>query len=371
MPTVLVAPTAYKGTLSPSAAAAAMVSGLQDAGIASVVPAPLADGGDGTVESLHMAVGGQLEKLVVTGPLGQPVQATWLRLADLAVIELASASGLALVGPDTLEPLAAHTIGTGQLLASCLASGMGQIVVAAGGSASTDGGTGALRALGARFLDAQANELPPGGGALVRLSACDLDALERWAGKARILVATDVTNPLLGKRGAARVYAPQKGASAEQVELLELALKRLADVLERQTGCRARRLPGSGAAGGTAFGLVCALAAEIIPGFKWLSALTGLESKVASADLVITGEGRLDEQSLSGKVIGELAALCRKHRKRLWALPARVQPGIDWSYFAIERVLPVARGAEPVSASDIRRAARQAAERFLDRPPRC
>lgn len=347
-----------------------MVSGLQDAGIASVVPAPLADGGDGTVEALHMAVGGQLEKLVVTGPLDQPVEATWLRLDELAVIELASASGLALVPPDRLEPLAAHTIGTGQLIASCLASGMGQMVVAAGGSASTDGGTGALRALGAKFLDAQGNELPPGGGALVGLCACDLDALERRAGKARILVATDVNNPLLGKRGAARVYAPQKGASAEQVELLELALTRLADVLEHQTGCRARRKPGSGAAGGTAFGLVCALGAEIIPGFQWLSDLTGLESKVASADLVITGEGRLDEQSLSGKVTGELAALCRKHRKRLWALPAQVQPGIDWWCFGIERVLPVARFDRPVCQSDIRRAARQAAERFLDCPRR-
>jgi glycerate kinase len=355
---ILVAPTAYKGTLSPAEVAEAIAAGVRDAaGNADIVLAPVADGGDGTIESLHMARGGTVHKLAVRGPLSEPAQAAWLEINDLAVIELANASGLALVPPDRLRPLSAHTEGTGEVLAHCVASGVPNIVVAVGGSASTDGGTGALRSLGARFLDADGQDLGAGGGGLTRLHSCDLSGLNRWLNATCIRVATDVTNPLLGPAGAAGIFAPQKGADAEQVELLEAALGRLADVLESATGRRSRDLPGAGAAGGTAFGLACALGAEIIPGFRWIADLTQLEMKVKEADLIITGEGRLDRQSLSGKVIGELAAICRCHNKPLYVLPALAEDNVDWQNFGIAAVTPLATGSERISGKDISTAA--------------
>ncbi len=357
---VLVAPTAYKETLTPAQVAEAMAEGIRDAaGSAEIILAPVADGGDGTVESLHMALGGEINKLVVKGPLGAPAEAAWLRLNGLAVIELANASGLALLPPGQLSPLTAHTQGTGEVLAHCLTSGVAEIVVAVGGSASTDGGTAALRALGAKFFDAAGDELLPGGGELIRLDSCDLSGLSKWSGAARIRVATDVTNPLLGNDGAARTFAPQKGAKPDQVELLEAALEQLADVLETTAGKRVRHVPGAGAAGGTAFGLACALGAEIIPGFRWLAELTQLESKIQRADLVVTGEGRLDRQSLSGKVIGELAAMCRRYGKPLLAAPALAEDNVDWQALGIAAVARVAEGGQRIGREDIRRTVAQ------------
>jgi len=354
----LVAPTAYKGTLSPARVAEAIAEGVKlAAGDADIVLAPVADGGDGTIESLHMALGGTVHHCVVQGPLTDPAEAAWLQIGDLGVIELANASGLALVPPDRLQPLRAHTTGTGEVLASCLAIAVPNIVVAVGGSASTDGGTGALRALGAKFLDADGQPLEPGGGDLSRLHSCDLSDLRHWRNATGIRVATDVTNPLLGPQGAARTFAPQKGADPEQVQLLEAALERLADVLEAASGRQARHLPGAGAAGGTAFGLACALGAAIIPGFQWIADLIQLELKVAEADLVITGEGRLDHQSLSGKVIGELAAICRRHGKPLYVIPASAEGNIEWHDLGIAAVMPAASGGKQVSAEDIRQTA--------------
>jgi glycerate 2-kinase len=339
---ILIAPTAYKGTFGPVRVAEAIAEGARQSGLdVECTIMPLADGGDGTLECLHATLGGKLELLSVMGPLHGAAEAKCLRFRGTAVIELASASGLALMG-DKLSPLQAHTAGTGEVLRHCLQDGYKELVVAVGGSASTDGGTGALWSLGARFLDVGGHDLPLGGGSLVNLHKCSLDALKKWTHKARLRVATDVTNPLLGKNGAAAVFAPQKGASKADVELLEKGLKRLADVLEPTCGKHARDLSGAGAAGGTAFGLVCAMNAEIVPGFPWLAELFHVRDKIAASDLVITAEGCLDQQSLQGKVLGGLAQMCSELKRPLFAVPATMDPKFDLTAAKIKMAQPAA-----------------------------
>lgn len=356
---VLVAPTAFKGTLSASVAARSIATGARAAGgDLELDLAPLADGGDGTIEALSMSLGGEQTTLQVVGPTGSEVAAKWLRCGREAVVELASACGIALVSGE-LEPLAAHTFGLGQVIAHCLEAGEKDIVITVGGSASTDGGTGALRALGARFLDVHGAELPLGGGSLIDLVRLELDALAKWADRARLRVATDVRNPLLGPGGAAFVFAPQKGATPAQCQLLDSGLARLADLLEAATGRALRALPGSGAAGGAAFGLACALDAGIISGFHWLSELIRLPDKIAAADVVVTGEGKIDSQTLSGKAIGELAQICSSLNRPLWVIAADSEPGIDWSRHGITRLVTVAKAGTIARSADLTAAARE------------
>jgi glycerate 2-kinase len=234
----------------------------------------------------------------------------------------------------------------------CLERGMKDVVICVGGSASTDGGAGLLSALGARFLDRDGNPLVPGGGALLQIASCDLHMLARWS-EVRFRVATDVISPLLGVSGAAEVFAPQKGANQAQVIWLDAALAKYDDVLEQSSGRRVRSTPGSGAAGGTAFGLACALGAEIMPCFAWLSRLLRLEEKIAASDLVITAEGCLDHQSITGKATGELAKLCLVRGKPLWVVPAVVEPNLDWRRHHIALVAPTSADREPASFSTV------------------
>lgn len=342
----VVAPSAYKGTFSATEIAAAISAGISAAiSNATITCIPIADGGDGTIEAIHAVAGGVKHNIVVRGPLDVPVTAEWLELTDMAVVELASASGIAHLHAACmdgekciglhLDALTSHTFGTGQVLLQCLQSGITNIVVCVGGSASTDGGAGLLAALGARFLDDAGAELSLGGGSLERIASCDLEPLQKWQ-KAKISVATDVTNPLLGISGAAYIYGPQKGATNEQVAQLDRALKIFADVLELATGRDIRNIPGAGAAGGTAFGLACALGATIIPGFAWISELSHLEERIRNADAVITAEGCLDEQSAMGKATGELAKLCRLYGKPLYAVPAIAQLRVDWQQYGLQ-----------------------------------
>jgi len=357
---VLIAPTAYKGTLSPCAVAGAIAAGARQSGRRlQLTIAPVADGGDGTVEALHQCLGGDLFEETVLGALGGKQTARWLRLPAVAVIELASACGIAGIARESLSPLYAHTYGLGQVIRRCLAGGERKLVVTVGGSASTDGGTGALRALGARFLDAAGCELPPGGGPLVDLHHCDLSALVRLQPLTELAVATDVQNPLLGDNGAAFVFGPQKGANRFQCLLLEQGLARLADLMEQATGSSRRNEPGAGAAGGAAFGLACALGARIIPGFQWIAGLMDLKEKVSACDLVIGGEGKLDRQLSMGKAVGELAGMCRQAGKPLWVLAAAVEPGVDWRAYGIEKAVAVPRRGEMVDREDLSGAARQ------------
>jgi glycerate kinase len=300
---VVVAPDSFKGTIGAADAAAALAAGWRAARPADEVTClPLADGGEGTVAVLAAAsTGARWHEARVSGPGAGPVTARWLELpGQVHIIELASAAGLPqLAGPD---PLGAHTAGVGELLGRALDAGARRIVLGLGGSASTDGGTGALAALGARFLDAGQRALPRGGGALTRLASADLGGL-RPPPPDGVACLTDVRAPLLGPNGAAVVFGPQKGATAGQVIELEQGLAKLAVVL----GGRPAE-PGAGAAGGTGYGLAAAWGAELRPGSAEIARIAGLDAALAGAGLVITGEGRYDQTSAAGKVVGAVVA---------------------------------------------------------------
>ncbi|WP_327103283.1 glycerate kinase [Nonomuraea glycinis] len=304
---VLVAPDKFKGSLTAAEVAAAVAGAL-------AVPAvelPVADGGDGTVDAA-VACGFTRVTRTVTGPTGEPVEASYARRGDTAVVELAEASGLRRL-PGGPEPLTATSHGTGELVADAVRQGATRVVLGLGGSACTDGGAGLVRALGARFLDAAGADLPPGGAALRDLERIDISGLLDLSA-VEFVVASDVDNPLLGPHGAAAVYGPQKGATPDQVRVLEAALSRLAAIATRTHGLvgavehddRPRPMgvagaPGAGAAGGVGFAALAFLHADLQPGIEYLLDLLGFNDLVRGARLVITGEGSLDEQSLRGK----------------------------------------------------------------------
>jgi len=317
-----------------------------------VLNVPIADGGDGTLDAVETATASTSHSVDVIGAIGQPVKARWLAVGDQALVELACASGLAMLSLNQLDPLGAHTVGTGQVLLNCLEAGYHDVIVCVGGSASTDGGAGLLTALGAKFLDKAGHAVPLGGGSLRKVSRCDLSALEKW-NHTRIRVATDVTSPLLGRYGAASIFGAQKGATLAQVSILDQALKQFADVLESATGQYVRDVAGAGAAGGTGFGVACALNAEIVSGFQWLAAIVDLENKISQSDLVITAEGRLDHQSLVGKATGELVKLCQKYHKPLWVVPAVSEENIDWHQHGIELVVNASVSGEPATFASV------------------
>ncbi|MGX2996444.1 glycerate kinase family protein [Streptomyces sp. JNUCC 64] len=326
---VVLAPDSFKGSLSAAAVCAAMETGvLRAAPDAEVVRVPMADGGEGTLDCVGAATGGEEVRLVVSGPLGDPVTARYLLSPDRssAVVELAAASGLPLVPPDRLDPLRADTTGTGELIADAVRRGARSVLVCVGGSASTDGGTGLLRALGARFHDASGAELPPGGGALTDLHRADFDGLSDAVRATRFRIACDVTNPLTGPRGAAAVFGPQKGAGPAEVDLLDRGLSRFADVLAAQLGTAVHALPGAGAAGGTCGGMLAVLDAVALPGCELVARTVGLPDALTGADLVLTGEGRLDRQSADGKVVSLVARLAAERGVPVVALAGQVVP---------------------------------------------
>jgi glycerate 2-kinase len=300
---VVVAPDSFKGSIGADGAAAAIAEGWRGARPGDdLVCLPLADGGEGTLEVLSATdPAARWHPAEVTGPDGRPVASRWLQARDAtAYIELAQASGLPLMA--ALDPLGAQTVGTGQLIADAIGAGARRIVVALGGSASTDGGTGALAALGARFLDRAGRELPRGGGALQDLAAADLTAL-RPPPPGGVTCLTDVRAPLLGPAGAAAVFGPQKGADASQVAILEAGLARLALLLGGDPDAQ-----GAGAAGGTAYGFAAAWGGGITPGAAEVCRAAGLGEQLSRADLVLTGEGCYDATSAGGKITGTVLA---------------------------------------------------------------
>jgi glycerate kinase len=350
---VLIAPCSYKGTIGCNQIASAMACGLKLAmPSASIDMCPIADGGDGTLDALHTAIGGRMQFVTVNGPMSELVEAPWLKLGNMAIVELASASGLALL-KGRLNAIEAHTQGLGQVIAAAAQdSDIAEIVICLGGSASTDGGSGLLTALGAKFSKADGTEIKLGALELGLISSCAqiwLPALSNL----KISVAVDVKNPLLGPDGAAYVYAPQKGATEAMIAQLDVALTHYADHLEKITTRSVRHLPGAGAAGGTAFGIACLLGAEIISGFDWISSLIQLHKRVQSADVVVTGEGRLDGQTLSGKAIGQLATLCKLHGKPLYVLPASCTQQDDWTAVGVTKVMPVVESGQLATVNDV------------------
>jgi glycerate kinase len=325
---ILIAPDKFKGTRSASEVARALAAGIGRVkrGV-DIEVLPLADGGDGTVDALVSAVGGRIEHVSVTGPLGHPVEAPLGWLEDgRAVVEMAAASGLALVSAAARDSLRATSRGTGELIAHALAhrDRPSLVIVGLGGSASTDGGTGAASALGWRFVDKSGSELAPGGGQLHRLAAIDGSNVTADLASGGLVGASDVDNPLLGPRGAARTFAPQKGASSADVELLEKGLTVLCRRIAEDLGMDVAERWGAGACGGIGAGLIAFFGARLDPGFDLVAEVTGLEDAIASADLVITGEGRLDDQSLGGKTPIGVARLARRARVRCVAVAGEV-----------------------------------------------
>ncbi|MBI4328601.1 MAG: glycerate kinase [Chloroflexi bacterium] len=301
---VVIAPQAFKGSLSAREACRAMKEGLHRAlPEAEGVLVPMADGGDGTLEALVEISGGRYITTLVTGPQGDAVEATWglIESDATAVIEMARASGLVLLAGRPLDPRTATSRGTGELILAALDRGARHIILGVGGSATNDGGAGLARALGARFLDREGCELPPGGAALARLERIDVSGLDARLAECSILVACDVTNPLTGPRGASAVYGPQKGATPAMVRELDAALARYAQVIKEQLGKDLADIPGAGAAGGLPVALLVFCRAELRPGVDVVAEAVGLEEKLKGADLVITGEGRLDGSALYNK----------------------------------------------------------------------
>ncbi|MDE2855855.1 MAG: glycerate kinase [Chloroflexota bacterium] len=300
---ILVAAGAFKQSLTAAEACAAIARGLDESGLgARVEQLPIADGGNGTLDAF-LAAGGERITVQAADPLMRPVAADY-GLIDggrTAVIEMALASGLELLKPSELNPLVATTFGTGQLMADALARGVERIIIGLGGSATVDGGMGCLSALGLKLRDARGNEIPPGGGGLAELAALDVGGMDdRWR-DVEILIASDVENPTLGERGAARVFGPQKGADPETVELLERNLGHCFRIICEQHGVDVRTVRGGGAAGAFAAGLMAFLNCEIEPGIALVLAHNRFRDRLADCALVITGEGQIDDQTLEGK----------------------------------------------------------------------
>jgi glycerate 2-kinase len=311
---ILIAPDKFKGTLGAPEVAEAIADGVRRvAPDADVDLKPLGDGGDGTMEALRRGLGGRVEEVSVTGPLGARVGAPLTFFDDGRVgIETASASGLTLVAHDRRDALRASSRGTGELLLAALRRAPGaQVIVGIGGSASTDGGAGAATAAGWRFLDRRGQDLPPGGGSLVRLARIDRAGVAPEVSNRSIVGACDIDNPLLGERGSARVFAPQKGASEADVELLESGLSTLSTRVAADLGVEVADRAGAGAAGGLGAGLAAFYGAELRGGFELVAEAISLRAAIESADLVITGEGLLDGSSLGGKAPIGVARMAR------------------------------------------------------------
>jgi glycerate 2-kinase len=354
---VVLAPDSFKGTIGAAGAAAALAAGWRAARPADeLVCVPLADGGEGTLAVLAAAdPAARWHEARVSGPGTEPVTARWLELGDRThVIELASAAGLPqLPRPD---PLGAHTAGVGELIGAALDAGARRVTVGLGGSASTDGGSGALRALGAAFRDAAGRDLARGGGALAALAAADLSAL-RPPPPGGAACLTDVRAPLLGPAGAAAVFGPQKGAGAAEIAVLEAGLARLAAALGGDPA-----QPGAGAAGGTGYGLAC-WGAQLVAGSAEVARIAGLDAALAGAGLVITGEGRYDATSGTGKVVGAVRAAARRA-----GVPVAVVAGLIAG--GAEAGPPVRRSAELAGLAGSAAAAMADPARWLEEAAR-
>ena len=311
---VVVAPDKFKGSLAAAEVADRVVAGLVAGGFAGeIVSLPVADGGDGTVAAA-VSAGFRRIELGVRGPVGKNVTASYALHDGTAVIEAAQACGLSLLPAGALAPLTATSRGVGELILTACRMGAKRVVLGVGGVATTDGGAGLVQALGGRLTDAKGRELPPGGAALARLATLDLARLRDLSG-VEFLLASDVDNPLLGPLGAAEVYAPQKGASPAEVELLEAGLRRWADVTEAAVSgsLPVRDAPGAGAAGGIGFAALLFLGARMRPGIELLLELASFGSRLDGARLVITGEGSLDAQTLHGKAPVGVARAAAAH----------------------------------------------------------
>ncbi|WP_313517950.1 glycerate kinase [Pseudomonas sp.] len=376
---IVIAPDSFKESLSADAVAAAIGEGWRQVyADAEIVTKPMADGGEGTVDALLAATGGERRESPVRGPLGEPVNAHWGWLdGNTAVIEMASASGLHLLTPAQRDARITSSFGTGELIRAALDAGATRIILGLGGSATNDGGSGLLRAVGVRFLDAEGRDLEEGGAALARLDRLDVEGLDARLAQVSVEVAADVDNPLCGPRGASAVFGPQKGANPEQVEELDAALRRFGEIAAQALGEDHSEFPGVGAAGGLGFAARAFLAARFRPGVEVVAELSGLAEAMQGADLVITGEGRLDAQSLHGKTPMGVAKVAKAAGVPVVAIAGSLgdgyqklyEVGIDAAFslvpgpMALERAMSDAAAELQARAADVARLWRLAQSR--------
>lgn len=369
---IVIAPDSFKESLSALEVATQIEAGFRDVFPTwTYVKVPVADGGEGTVAALVAVTGGRRVPHTATGPLGAPVEAFFGMSGDgrTAIVEMAAASGLALLPPARRDALAATSYGVGELIVAALDAGARSIVVGVGGSASNDGGAGMAQALGVRLLDAQGRELGAGGGALAALARIDATGLDPRLRHCDIQVACDVDNPLTGPAGASAVFGPQKGATPAQVAQLDANLRHYAALIDADLGIAVAALPGAGAGGGLAAALVAFLRAQLRPGADIVAEALGLEALVAAADLVVTGEGRLDSQSAHGKTPLGVARIAKRHGKPVVAIAGGLGAdaallhahGVDAMFGAVPRPCTLEQ-ALAEAAANLRGTARNVAE---------
>lgn len=346
---IVIAPDSFKESLSAMQVAEAIEQGFSEIfPQAEYIKLPMADGGEGTVESMVAATGGERVHVNVTGPLGQPVNGFfgWMGDGETAVIEMAAASGLHLVAPEQRNPLITTSFGTGELILAALNHGARKIILGIGGSATNDGGAGMMQALGAHFHDIDGKELHVGGAALAQLASVDLSQLDARLAQTDILVACDVDNPLCGAKGASAVFGPQKGATPERVKQLDVALLHYGEKIELATGKSVLNVAGAGAAGGMGAALFGLLNARLQPGIEIVTEALKLADAVQGADLVITGEGRIDSQTIHGKTPVGVARVAKRYDIPVIAIAGGMTPdysvvhqhGLDAVFSVLNRI---------------------------------
>ncbi len=329
---IVVAPDSFKGSLTAIEVADAIEQGIREIfPEAEIVKIPMADGGDGTVQCLVNATGGEILREKVTGPLGDEILASYGILGDkkTAVIEMAEASGLTLVPEDKRNPLITTTYGTGQLIKAALDQGCRKMIIGIGGSATNDGGAGMLQALGVKLLDREGKEIGFGGGELKKVFRIDTKYLDNRLSETKVIVASDVSNPLCGPKGASWIYGPQKGATPEIIEDLDDSLAHFAEIITRDVNKDVNDMPGAGAAGGLGASLMAFLDTELRPGIEIIIEIVKLEQATKDADLVITGEGKIDSQTIYGKAPIGVAKIAKKYNIPVIAVAAIIGDDAD------------------------------------------
>ncbi len=368
---IVIAPDSFKESLSAMEIATEIEAGFREIfPQAEYRKMPAADGGEGTVEAMVAATSGQRIEVTVTGPLGEPVQAFYGLLGhdEIAVIEMASASGLALVPPHLRNPLKTSSYGTGELIRCALDAGARRFILGIGGSATNDGGAGMLQALGVHLRDTDGNEIGPGGAELARLASIDTSHLDHRLKGCVVDVACDVNNPLTGPTGASEIFGPQKGATPEMVRQLDDGLRHYSQIIARDVGRRVTDVPGSGAGGGMGAAMLAFLDGRLRPGSEIVTEAIGLDAALADADLVVTGEGRIDSQSIRGKTPVGVARVAQAHGVPVIGLGGCLaadsalvhQHGIDAVFCAVRKPCTVAEALQE-AAFNVRSAARNIA----------
>jgi len=351
---VVIAPDSFKGSLTAIEVSDAIEKGVREIfPKAEIIKIPMADGGEGTVQCLVNATGGKILKERVICPLGDEILASYGILADkkTAVIEMAAASGLTLVPEDKRNPLITTTYGTGQLIKAALDQGCRKMIIGIGGSATNDGGAGMVQALGAKLLDKEGKEIGFGGGELKKIIRIDTKYLDKRLSDTKVLVASDVKNPLCGPKGASRIYGPQKGATPEVIEELDKSLAYFAELIKRDLHKDIKDIPGAGAAGGLGAGLMAFLNAELRPGIEIIIEVVKLKQAIKGADLVITGEGKIDSQTIYGKAPIGIAKIAKKYKIPVMAIAPIIGEDADIVYrYGIDFLVKISE--PPMSLTD-------------------